>query len=404
MRARLRGGTPQLIVGAEARSAPEPSVSKRSNASRISCFCSSVSACLALAAGRFAGGMRTGKAANCSTCVRGRNSYHWMRSTPIDDSEVLLECRADSVCVPSVPKQAPRCLLSQKGIPPLPASGPIPLTPRQPRQQVSASANPSARPNPSDAAPTAPTFSAHTMALFAHKKIIKEKGAEPEAFEVDVAQAICDLEANSNDLKAELHELYIVSAKEVDVAGRKAVVIFVPFKLLKVVHKIQSRLVREVRARPLDAGRRRPALAHPAADSAPLPPRVQLEKKFSGKHVVIIGQRRIMRKPSAGQRQPRQKRPRSRTLTAVHEAILEDLVRRREPPCRSVPRPMPHAPPAATRAACALADDRYTRPRSSGSTRATGWTARRSSRCTSTRRRPPTSSTRSRRSGRCTKS
>ena len=149
------------------------------------------------------------------------------------------------------------------------------------------------------------------MALFAHKKIIKEKGAEPEA-EVDVAQAICDIEANSTDLKAELHELYIVSAKEVVVAGRKAVVIFVPFKLLKVVHKIQSRLVREVRARPLDAGRRRPALAHPAADSAPLPPRVQLEKKFSGKHVVIIGQRRIMRKPSAGQRQPRQKRPRSR--------------------------------------------------------------------------------------------
>ena len=131
---------------------------------------------------------------------------------------------------------------------------------------------------------------------FAHKKIIKEKGAEPEPFEVDVAQAICDLEANSNDLKAELRELYIVSAKEVDVTGRKAVVIFVPFKLLKVVHKIQSRLVRE------------------------------LEKKFSGKHVVIIGQRRIMRKPSSGQRQPKQKRPRSRTLTAVHEAVLEDLV------------------------------------------------------------------------------
>jgi len=132
--------------------------------------------------------------------------------------------------------------------------------------------------------------------MFAHKKIIKEKGADPEPFEVDVAQAICDLEANSNDLKAELRELYIVAAKEVDVTGRKAVVIFVPFKLLKIVHKIQSRLVRE------------------------------LEKKFSGKHVVIIGQRRIMRKPSAGQRQPKQKRPRSRTLTAVHEAILEDLV------------------------------------------------------------------------------
>ena len=51
----------------------------------------------------------------------------------------------------------------------------------------------------------------------------------------------------------------------------------------------------------------------------------QLEKKFSGKHVVLIGQRRIMRKPSR-QRQPKQKRPVSRTLTAVHESILEDLV------------------------------------------------------------------------------
>merc|ERR1712070_416217 len=133
-------------------------------------------------------------------------------------------------------------------------------------------------------------------AMFATKKIAKEKGAEPEPFELDVAQALCDLEANSSDLKAELRELYIVAAKEVDVTGRKAVVIFVPFRLLKVVHKIQSRLVRE------------------------------LEKKFSGKHVVIIAQRNIQRKASAGQRQPKQKRPRSRTLTAVHDAILEDLV------------------------------------------------------------------------------
>lgn len=132
--------------------------------------------------------------------------------------------------------------------------------------------------------------------MFAHKKIVKEKGGAPEPFEIDVAQAICDLEANSNDLKVYLRELYINSAKEVEVSGRKAVVVFVPFKLLKIVHKIQSRLVRE------------------------------LEKKFSGKHVVIIGNRRIMRKASAGQRQPKQKRPRSRTLTAVHEAILEDLV------------------------------------------------------------------------------
>ena len=101
---------------------------------------------------------------------------------------------------------------------------------------------------------------------------IKEKGLDPEPFEVDVAQAICDLEANSNDLKAELHELYIVSAKEVDVAGRKAVVIFVPFKLLKVVHKIQSRLVREVRPRPLSPHPRRAWRLHGMDRNAPAGP------------------------------------------------------------------------------------------------------------------------------------
>eukprot|EP00967_Tisochrysis_lutea_P119707 scaffold195684_cov30-Tisochrysis_lutea.AAC.1 len=178
--------------------------------------------------------------------------------------------------------------------------------------------------------------------MFAAKKIVKEKDAQPEPFEMDVAQALCDLEANSNDLKAELRELYIVAAKEVDVTGRKAVVIFVPYKLLKVVHKIQSRLVREVRelwakhaprvACPVVYARPHPrgccvAAAGWCAHRVSVLSLLQLEKKFSGKHVVIIGQRRIMRKPSAGQRQPKQKRPRSRTLTAVHEAVLEDLVR-----------------------------------------------------------------------------
>ncbi|EOD37465.1 hypothetical protein EMIHUDRAFT_252069, partial [Emiliania huxleyi CCMP1516] len=54
------------------------------------------------------------------------------------------------------------------------------------------------------------------VVMFAAKKIVKEKDVPPEPFEMDVAQALCDLEANSNDLKAELRELYIVSAKEVD--------------------------------------------------------------------------------------------------------------------------------------------------------------------------------------------
>lgn len=51
----------------------------------------------------------------------------------------------------------------------------------------------------------------------------------------------------------------------------------------------------------------------------------ELEKKFSDRHVVFVAQRRILRKPSRTSR-VQQKRPRSRTLTNVHEKILEDLV------------------------------------------------------------------------------
>jgi len=99
-----------------------------------------------------------------------------------------------------------------------------------------------------------------------------------------VAQALFDLEATNNELKADLRDLYINSAKEVDIAsGRKAIVIQVPFRLLKAFHKVQQRLVRE------------------------------LEKKFSGKDVVIVANRRIMPKPTTGAALAR---PRSRTLTA----------------------------------------------------------------------------------------
>lgn len=130
----------------------------------------------------------------------------------------------------------------------------------------------------------------------AHTKIHKAGGAKPTRFEEQIAQHIFDLQNNSPDLKTELQELFITAAKEIDCgAGRKAVVIFVPFRLLKDFHRIQTRLVRE------------------------------LEKKLS-KTVIIIAQRRILPKPTRNNRVKRQKRPYSRTLTAVHDAILEDLV------------------------------------------------------------------------------
>ena len=133
--------------------------------------------------------------------------------------------------------------------------------------------------------------------LSVRQKIVKASGAEPDEFETQVAQELYNLEMSANELKADLHDLYISAAKEIEVSGgRKAIILFVPFRLLKDFHKIQTRLVRE------------------------------LEKKFSGRHVVIVGQRAILPKSVNRKEGGSGPRPRSRTLTTVHEAILEDIV------------------------------------------------------------------------------
>jgi small subunit ribosomal protein S7e len=127
------------------------------------------------------------------------------------------------------------------------------------------------------------------------KKISKKGGEQPTDIELAVARALLELEVGTKDLTSDLADLFITSAKEVDCGqGKKSVVVFVPYKQHLKFKKIQARLIRE------------------------------LEKKL-GKHVVIIAQRTILSKNytriKAGQQ-----RPRSRTLTTVHNAILEDLV------------------------------------------------------------------------------
>jgi len=133
--------------------------------------------------------------------------------------------------------------------------------------------------------------------LSATTKLVKSGDQKPSELEVQVAQNLLDLEATS-DLKAQLRELYITGAREIDLAGgKKSVIIFVPVPQLRSFQKIQSRLVKE------------------------------LEKKFNGKHFVVIANRKILPKPTRKTKNAsKQKRPISRTLTAVHEATLNDLV------------------------------------------------------------------------------
>lgn len=89
-----------------------------------------------------------------------------------------------------------------------------------------------------------------------------------------------DLEINT-DLKNHLRDLYITGAKEIEASGKKAIIIYVPFPQLKAFQKIQIPIVRE------------------------------LEKKFSGAHVVIIAKRTILSKPTRKLRtKSKQKRPR----------------------------------------------------------------------------------------------
>jgi hypothetical protein len=94
-------------------------------------------------------------------------------------------------------------------------------------------------------------------------KIIKAKGKAVSTVEENVAKALTELQA-TNELKA-LENLHFVAAKEVDVAGgKKAIIVFTPYRLHKKFQALQPRLGRE------------------------------LEKKFANTHFIFIAQRTIL--------------------------------------------------------------------------------------------------------------
>jgi len=130
----------------------------------------------------------------------------------------------------------------------------------------------------------------------ARSKIVKRGGESPSELDLEVAKALFDIEVSPNcDFKAELKEVVISGAEELDVkAGKKAVIVHFPYKSWRVVSKIHGKLLREV------------------------------EKKMSKRQVLFTADRTMINKNF--RRQGLKVRPRSRTLTSIHEAILDDIV------------------------------------------------------------------------------
>ena len=125
------------------------------------------------------------------------------------------------------------------------------------------------------------------------RKLKKVGDATPTDLETSVAQAIFDLEVNSKALKLQLYRLHFVAAKEVKInKTRKAIIIFVPLKQIHYYQRIHVTLVSE------------------------------LEKKFSGSHVVIVADRKAERTPS---NPSKVKRSRNKTLVKRNEYLMDDV-------------------------------------------------------------------------------
>lgn len=122
---------------------------------------------------------------------------------------------------------------------------------------------------------------------------ITKKSGEPTKFELQVANNLIQIESTNQDIKRELKFLTITGAYQFDEGDIKAVVIQVNYRAYNAVRPVQPKIIAE------------------------------LEKKFK-KPVVLIFTRTIL--PKYLKKKGQQSIPRSRTLTAVHDAILDDLL------------------------------------------------------------------------------
>ena len=130
-------------------------------------------------------------------------------------------------------------------------------------------------------------------------KIRKPEGKKLSDFEEKVAAELVNLvnsQANE-DIKEQLEDIWFTGAQSFKLkdSGKDSILLFLPYRLLSKYRPVQTRFIRE------------------------------LEKKFSSNHVVVVAQRTVLPISSRSKKQSGP-RPRSRTLTAVQDAQLEDIV------------------------------------------------------------------------------
>jgi len=128
-------------------------------------------------------------------------------------------------------------------------------------------------------------------------KVVHKDASPLSAVETRVAAELNTLAEGHPALKDALAGLYVANVREIELEGaRKAVILFVPFPLLSAWRKVAKQVVDE------------------------------LEKKFTNAHVLIIANRTMV-SGGAWARSTKTSgvRPRSRSLKAVQEALLDDI-------------------------------------------------------------------------------
>ena len=129
-------------------------------------------------------------------------------------------------------------------------------------------------------------------------KIVKKDHSKPTDLELEVGKVLKQSEMSNPELKDYLNQIFITKAEfqeftQADGTKCKTLVVRIPYRSLVPFQKVSDKVV-----------------SH-------------LQQKFNWP-VIVVGNRTIISKRAKHHKS--QRRPRSRNLAAVHNAILEDIV------------------------------------------------------------------------------